>query len=54
MSYYYGNYYSHLGCGLGGFSGLGYGYGTSYGLGDYGGYGCGYFQFHSKYLSSIK
>ncbi|XP_070108211.1 keratin-associated protein 19-3-like [Equus przewalskii] len=39
MSYYYGNYYGGLGCGLGGFSGLGYGYGSGYGLGGYGGYG---------------
>ncbi|KAL4672420.1 hypothetical protein H8957_009718 [Semnopithecus entellus] len=57
MSYYYGNYYGSLGYGpggLGGFSGLGYGYGASYGLGDYGGYGCGYFRlsFYGRYWSS--
>ena len=43
MSYYYGNYYGGLGYGLGGFGGLGYGYGSTYGLGGYGGYDCGYF-----------
>ena len=40
MSYYYDNYYG----GLGGFGGLGYGYGSNYALGGYGGYGCGYFR----------
>ena len=54
MSYYYGNYCGGLGYGLGGFRGLGYGYGSSYGLGGYGGYGCGYFRpsFYGRYLSS--
>ncbi|KAF7485185.1 Hypothetical predicted protein [Marmota monax] len=54
MSYYYGNYYGGLGYGLGGFSGLGYGYGARYGLGGYGGYGCGYFRpsFYRGYYSS--
>ena len=43
-----------LGYGLGGFGGLGYGYGSSYGLGGYDGYGCGYFcpSFYGWYLSS--
>uniref|UniRef100_A0A8C9H0Y4 Uncharacterized protein n=1 Tax=Piliocolobus tephrosceles TaxID=591936 RepID=A0A8C9H0Y4_9PRIM len=54
MSYYYGNYYSGLGYGLGGFSGLGYGCGSSYGLRGYGCYGCGYFRpsFYARYWSS--
>ena len=54
MSYYYGSYYGGLGYGLGGFGGLGYGYGSSYGLGGYGGYGYGYFRpsFYGRYLSS--
>ncbi|XP_029420771.1 keratin-associated protein 19-9b-like [Nannospalax galili] len=49
MSYYYGNYYGGLGYGLGGFSGLGYGYGSSYGLGGYGGYGYGYGYSHPSF-----
>ncbi|KAB0355494.1 hypothetical protein FD755_022002 [Muntiacus reevesi] len=55
MSYYHGNYYGGLGCGLGGFGGLGYGYGSTYGLGGYGGYGCGYFcpSLYGRYSSSI-
>ncbi|KAG3283829.1 keratin-associated protein 19-9b-like [Ictidomys tridecemlineatus] len=54
MSYYYGNYYGGLGYGLGGFSGLGYGYGSLYGLGGSGGYGYGYFRpsFYRGYYSS--
>ncbi|KAB0355491.1 hypothetical protein FD755_021999 [Muntiacus reevesi] len=54
MSYSYDNCYSGLGHGLGGFRGLGYGYGSSYGLRGYGGYGCGYFSpsFYGRYLSS--
>lgn len=39
LSYHYSNYYGDLGYGLGGFRGLGYGYGSSYGLGGYDGYG---------------
>uniref|UniRef100_A0A2K6BGR3 Uncharacterized protein n=1 Tax=Macaca nemestrina TaxID=9545 RepID=A0A2K6BGR3_MACNE len=54
MSYYYGNYYGGLGYGLGGFSGLGCGYGFSYGLRGYGCYGCGYFRpsSYARYWSS--
>uniref|UniRef100_A0A8C0WKG5 Uncharacterized protein n=1 Tax=Castor canadensis TaxID=51338 RepID=A0A8C0WKG5_CASCN len=54
MTHYYSSYYSDLGCGLGGFRGLGYGYGSGYGLGGYGGYGCGYFRpsFYGRYWSS--
>lgn len=45
MNYYYG---------LGGFGGLGYGYGSSYSLGGFGGYGYGCFCpfFYGKYQSS--
>ncbi|XP_028612151.1 keratin-associated protein 19-9b-like [Grammomys surdaster] len=52
MSYYYGNFYGGLGCGLGGFSGLGYGHDSSYGLVGYGGYGCFHPSFYGRYFSS--
>uniref|UniRef100_A0A8C0WMW3 Uncharacterized protein n=1 Tax=Castor canadensis TaxID=51338 RepID=A0A8C0WMW3_CASCN len=54
MTHYYGSYYGGLECGLDGFRGLGYSYGSDYGFGGYGGYGCGYFcpSFYGRYWSS--
>ncbi|XP_027630302.1 keratin-associated protein 19-9b-like [Tupaia chinensis] len=53
MSYYNSNCYGGLGYGLGGFGGLGSGYGSGYGLGGYGGYGYGYFHpsFYGRHWS---
>uniref|UniRef100_F1M9U2 Uncharacterized protein n=1 Tax=Rattus norvegicus TaxID=10116 RepID=F1M9U2_RAT len=52
MSSYYSNYYGSLVYGLGGFSGLGYSYGSSYGLGGHGDYGYFHPSFYGGYWSS--